>query len=304
MEANPGAPNTSLTVHDRRYVEYQDDVDDNYLLLLQRRLQQEHPNQAVFTAVLCPVFQDRRNVQRVTANCKLDTGSEVNVISKKYVETAGMADLIVQIPANEVIEVRGIVENGPGWKPTTKLALLRFYLYNRPTTDASDFFITETSDWDVLLSQKYYSTLGEQSRPDNLKKLLWLRKLHRTPSKIPEAIIILVCIDSPTGQERIQQEFAKRREIERKAAQGAYDERENQKKAQQYEVRQLPSPRPLGRAWTMNDDHTMALLPRPSLSTAAQNSIPINQGGTSLEQQVTQPPEDISNGGPNSKRPI
>lgn len=156
------------------------DIDSDSLLLLQRTLQLENPNSTVFTAVLCPETTDGTPIKFAVARVLLDTGSDVNIISEKYLIDNGMSHLITQIPENEQVPIGGIEEQGPSWKFERKFCS-RFFLYSSRTTSTAEFYVTKSSDWDILISQKQYARSAQKSSTE--RKLLWMPKKKRNPSK-------------------------------------------------------------------------------------------------------------------------
>lgn len=161
---------------------YQDEFDDRSLLHLQRNLQLEYPEKIVFTAVVCPEVQEDQPLKMVVARAMLDTGSDVNIISEKYLQEVGLSHLITPILEDEQFEMNGIEEQGPAWKFKRKFTS-RFFLYSSRSTVTAEFFVTSSSDWDILISQKQYAKL-EADRNSAAKKLLWMPRKRRNPSKI------------------------------------------------------------------------------------------------------------------------
>jgi hypothetical protein len=118
----------------------------------------------------------------VVARAMLDTGSDVNIISEKYLQEVGLSHLITPILEDEQFEMNGIEEQGPAWKFKRKFTS-RFFLYSSRSTVTAEFFVTSSSDWDILISQKQYAKL-EADRNSAAKKLLWMPRKRRNPSKI------------------------------------------------------------------------------------------------------------------------
>jgi hypothetical protein len=133
--------------------EYQDDVDDGSLLRLHRNLQREYPDKTVFTAVICPEVQEGQPLKMVAARVLLDTGSDVNIVSEKYLQEVGLSQFVTQIPEDEQFEMSGIEEQGPALKFERKFTS-RFFMYSSRGTETAEFFVTKSSDWDILISQK------------------------------------------------------------------------------------------------------------------------------------------------------
>jgi hypothetical protein len=140
---------------------YQDEVDDRSVLRLQRSVQREYPDKTVFAAVVCPEVPEGQPVKMVVALAWMDTGSEVNVVSEKYLEEVGLTHLITEIPEDEQIEMSAIVEAGPGWKFKRKFTS-RFFLYSSRTMETAEFFVTKSSDFDILISQKQYARISKE----------------------------------------------------------------------------------------------------------------------------------------------
>ena len=118
----------------------------------------------------------------VAARVLLDTGSDVNIVSEKYLQEVGLSHLVTQIPEDEQFEMGGIEEQGPAWKFERKFTS-RFFLYSSRTTETAEFFVTKSSDWDILISQKQYVKLAAD-RNSARTKLLWMPRKKRNPSKI------------------------------------------------------------------------------------------------------------------------
>lgn len=161
---------------------YQDEVDDGSLLRLQRNLQREYPDQTVFTVVLCPEVQEDQPLKMVAARVLLDTGSDVNIVSEKYLQEVGFSHLVTQIPEDEQFEMGGIEEQGPAWKFERNFTS-RFFLYSSRATETAEFFVTKSSDWDILISQTQYVKLAAD-RNSARAKLLWMPRKKRNPSNI------------------------------------------------------------------------------------------------------------------------
>lgn len=162
--------------------EYQDEIKDSSLLRLQLDLQVQYPDKTVFTAVICPEVQDDQPPKMVVARVLLDTGSDVNIVSEKYLQEVGLSHLITEVPEDEQVQMGGIEEQGPGWKFKRKFTS-RFYLYSSITTETAEFFVTKSSDWDILISQKQYAKSAAKKSTAS-KKLLWMSKKKRDPGKI------------------------------------------------------------------------------------------------------------------------
>jgi hypothetical protein len=152
------------------------------LFALQRNLQREHPNEAVFTAVLCPVLESGQRGRQVMARCKLDTGSDYNIISKEYVTGEKLGELVVEIPDNEQVSIPLI--GGATWKPNQKIYGLRFYLINSMNTQAGDFFLESNLGFDLLISQKYFKAVVSEQARDPGPRVLWIPKFKRTPGDV------------------------------------------------------------------------------------------------------------------------
>ncbi|TEY38782.1 hypothetical protein BOTCAL_0476g00090 [Botryotinia calthae] len=215
--------------------EYQDEINDASLLRLQLNLQVKYPDKTVFIAVICPEVQDDQPLKRVVAPVLLDTGSDVNIVSEKYLQEVGLSHLIIEIPEDEQVQMVGIEEQGPGWKFKRKFKS-RFYLYSSITTETAEFFVTKSSDWDILISQKQYAKSTAEKGPAS-KKLLWMSKKKRDPAEQREF-------------EWSQQELLENYRL-------LYEEREKAKRISQLENRHLPA---AGRAWTV-DDNRRAIMP-------------------------------------------
>ncbi|CCD56990.1 hypothetical protein BofuT4_P142520.1 [Botrytis cinerea T4] len=218
--------------------EYQDGINDSSLLRLQLDLQFQYPDKTVFTAVICPEVQDDQPPKRVVARVLLDTGSDVNIVSEKYLQEVGLSHLITEVPEDEQVQMGGIEEQGPGWKFTRKFTS-RFYLYSSITTETAEFFVTKSSDWDILISQKQYAKFAAKKGPAS-KKLFWMSKKKRDPAKEAE-----------------QREFERSRQELLKNHRLLYEEREKTKRISQLENRHLFA---AGRAWTV-DDNRRAIMP-------------------------------------------
>ncbi|KAF7870111.1 uncharacterized protein EAF02_009301 [Botrytis sinoallii] len=248
----------SITRHTHQYQSesgYQDEIDDASLLRLQLDLQLKYPDMTVFTAVICPEVQDDQPLKMVVARVLLDTGSDVNIVSEKYLQGVGLRHLITEIPEDEQIDMGGIEEQGPDWKFTRKFTS-RFYLYNSTTTETAEFFVTKSSDWDILISQKQHVKLALE-RSSVSKKLLWMSKKKRDPAKEAE-----------------QREFERSRQELLENQSRLYEEREKMKRSSQLESRHLPA---AGRAWTF-DDNRRAIMPA-SISEASGSG----QGDLSIQ---------------------
>jgi hypothetical protein len=234
---------------------YQDQVDDDSLLGLQRNLQREYPDKTVFTAVVCPDVSNDQPLRMVVARALLDTGSDVNIVSEKYLEEVGFSHLINDIPEDEQVEMEGIEEQGPTWKFERKFTS-RFFLYSSSSMETAEFFVTKSSDFDVLISQKQYARIARE-RSSAKQKLLWMPKKKRNKSKIILTLSKLCCADSFIEEEAEQRSFERQRHKELEDLRRAYDERENRKRIHQRESLYLQA---AGRAWTINDD-TRVIMP-------------------------------------------
>ncbi|KAF5875424.1 uncharacterized protein Bfra_003878oa [Botrytis fragariae] len=238
----------SMVRHTHQYQsesEYQDDINDASLLRLQLDLQLKYPDKTTLTAVICPEVQGDQPPKMKVARVLLDTGSEVNVVSEKYLQEVGLSHLITEIPEDEQFDMGGIEEQGPAWRFKRKFTS-RFYLYSSTTTDTAEFFVTKSSNWDILISQKQYVKLVAE-RSSASKNFLWMPKRKRDPAKEAE-----------------QREFERSRQEVLENHSRLYEERENMKRSSQLESRYLPA---AGRAWTV-DDNRRAIMPA-SISEAS-----------------------------------
>jgi hypothetical protein len=185
----PQIPKTGYGSHDlapythefRSKQSYQDEVDVGSLIRLQRSLQYEFADKTVFTAVICPGVPEDQPLKRAVARVLLDTGSDVNIVSEKCLDEVGLSHLITIIPEEEQFEMSGIQEQRP-WKFEKKFQS-RFFLYSRKTTETAEFFVTKSSDCDILISQKQYAKLAaglSLAKPG----LLLMMKKKRSKSKL------------------------------------------------------------------------------------------------------------------------
>ena len=146
----------------------QDALDERQLVSDMRHLQAEHPDQTLFAAVLCPVLQEVP--KRLPVRCKLDTGSDVNIIDTELVMRSELQQLITDIPVNERRQIKGIM--GFTWIPTRRITL-SFYLINSLRMRSAEFFLCEGVDLDVLISNNYLAAIREEesSRARNMLML-------------------------------------------------------------------------------------------------------------------------------------
>lgn len=115
--------------------------------------------------------------------CKIES---IPCVSDRYV-IRSWKDLIAgsqwaDIPENEQFEMSGIEEAGPAWKFSRKF-ISRFYLYGSRTMETAEFFVTKSSDFGILISQKQYARMAELGGSPR-QKLLWMPKKKRSKSKL------------------------------------------------------------------------------------------------------------------------
>lgn len=181
---------SSLTAYRRGRIhepEFNDDIDENSLLLQQRDLQLGYPNDTVFTAVICSAIESGQCIKRSVARCKLDTGADVNIIAEEYVLAEGLNELIVQIAEREQAPIGGI--EGFSWTPKRKITL-KFYLVNSIKIETAEFFVAAGLGWDLLISQKYYAPITEAMASKPKYRVLFLPRLRRTAGESHQTICL------------------------------------------------------------------------------------------------------------------
>jgi hypothetical protein len=142
---------------------------------LQRNLQLEYSDKTVFPVVICPEVHvaEGQLPKMDLAIMFMDTGSHVNIVSEKYLEHVGLSHLIADIPEDEQVEVSSVAEAGPAWKFKRKFKT-KFFLYSSGRRiETAEFFVTTSSDFDFIISQKQYAIMAKEESSAR-QKLLWL----------------------------------------------------------------------------------------------------------------------------------
>jgi hypothetical protein len=176
---------TRLTDEHQSQQAYRDNFDDGSLLRLQLTLQREYPDKTVFPAVICPDVHmpDGQLPKMEVAVMWMDSGSNVNIVSEKYLEKFGLSHLIADIPEEEQIEISSIEEAGPAWKFKRKFKA-RFFLYSSSRRiETGEFFVTKSSDFDFIISQKQYAIMAKEQSSAR-QRFLWLSEGKGNKSQI------------------------------------------------------------------------------------------------------------------------
>jgi hypothetical protein len=129
----------------------------------------------VFPVVICPEVHvaEGQLPKMELAIMFMDTGSHVNIVSEKYLEQACLSHLIVDIPEDEQVEISSIAEAGPAWKFERKFKT-KFFLYSSGRRiETAEFFVTKSSDFDFIVSQKQFAIMAKEESSAR-QKLLWL----------------------------------------------------------------------------------------------------------------------------------
>ncbi|TAQ89665.1 hypothetical protein B7494_g2019 [Chlorociboria aeruginascens] len=171
---------------------------------------------------------------RFSAMCKLDTGSEVNLIDEKFVQEGNLTEIVQNIAAGEQTRYKGL--GGGEFIPTRKI-FLPFTIKRAAKIRTGTFFLYPNLDFNIMISNKFFKAVVDAD--EAYKQTV---ALFRGPR-----------MELNPEQEALRKAQLERQQRDHDAAKRARDERRQFLRQQQLSPASFNNLSPMGRAYTLDN---------------------------------------------------
>ncbi|KAM3078034.1 hypothetical protein ACMFMG_002667 [Clarireedia jacksonii] len=271
--------NTQYHIEDHNDPNYLESLIKERKFLLETKVLTLQSDITIFTAYLLPKKLDTEERLTVYARCKLDTGSDVNLIDRDLIYNNNFQHLIHRVPETNRKQLKGF--GGGLWTPDYEIRL-EFYVLGAMKRRNADFFVLPDADFEILIGKEYYHEIQEASAEQQNK------------------VRMLTAPDSLTlDQLALQSSQQASQKLRNRALKKLQDQRNREERAHK---RLQPPANPAlstgGRAWTLADDHAgmpppMAGSSRGSLASVESRGPVVGDGGVLAVPDV---PDDVRGG--------